>query len=598
MIELLTMNLTILVGASLVVVSILTSVISFRIGAPLLLLFLGIGLLAGEDGLGGIDFDNAPAAWFIGSIALAIILFDSGFATPLARFRTAGGPAITLATIGVVLTSAILGAMASVAFGLSWMEGMLMGAIVGSTDAAAVFFLLRVGGITLRDRVRSTLEIESGSNDPVAIFLTIGLVEFITASSVEQGIWHMLQILIKQVGVGAVFGILGGLLIAQTVNRLQLETALYPLLVVALALMVFASTSTLGGSGFLAVYVAGVVAGNARLQHSAVLRRFQDGLTWLAQIAMFLTLGLLATPSSFPDVLLPAVLLALALIFLARPLAVWLCLLPFGFTRNETTFVAWVGLRGAVSILLAIVPLMAGLENAQLFFNVAFLMVLVSLLIQGWTVRPIARWLGLIVPARQGPVDRVELELPGQAKQELVAYRIAADSPVGRGERIPRWARPALIVRNGRSMNVHTAGRLQPDDYIYIFIPPEQVHLLDRLFARRAKLDPDDREFWGDFLLTPDVRLSILADSYGLPVPEGDRGLTVAEYLKRSFGGRLELGDRLRLGEVELIVRELDDEDNLAAVGLAVEPTRPSRPRLPLFQSWPELAALLKRRWR
>jgi cell volume regulation protein A len=592
------MNLAILIASGLLVISIFTSLISFRIGAPLLLIFLAVGLGAGEDGPGGIDFDNAPAAYFIGSIALAIILFDSGFDTRFQSFRIAAWPAVTLATIGVLLTTVIVGVAARFLLWIPWPEALLMGAIISSTDAAAVFFLLRVGGITIRDRVRSTLEVESSSNDPAAIFLTITLVEFITGDpSLDNPTIGLALALLQQMGLGAILGLAGGFLIAQTVNRIDLEQGLYPLLVLSLAICLFAATGMLGGSGFLAVYVAGVIAGNAKLRGTERLRRFQSGMTWLSQITMFLTLGLLATPSEFPAIVLPAILLALVLTFIGRPLAVWLCLLPFGFSRNETTFVAWVGLRGAVSILLGIVPILGGLPNGQMLFNVAFIVVLASLLIQGWTIRPMARWLGLVVPPRIGPVDRVELELPGRAHHELVVYRINPDSPVAKGERIPRWARPSLIVRDGRSMRVHAAGRLQPGDDVYIFTPPQQVRLLDKLFASPATVDQMDRQFYGDFSLAPNAKLTDVAESYGFTVDPGDRGLTVADILGREFRGGVEVGDRITYGPVEFIVRSVDPAGQITELGLALEMTRAGQPRLPLFQSRKELMALL-RSWR
>ncbi|HSK41010.1 MAG TPA: potassium/proton antiporter [Arenibaculum sp.] len=591
------MNLAILIGAGLIAVSVLTSLISFRVGAPLLLVFLGIGLLAGEDGPGGLVFDDAGAAYFIGSVALAIILFDSGFETRLGTVRVAAWPSVTLATAGVLLTTGLVGAAAHYLLDLPWLHAMLMGAIVSSTDAAAVFFLLRVGGITLRDRVRSTLEIESGSNDPMAIFLTLTLVELIAqGASPEALTWGLAQAFGLQMGIGIVAGLVGGGLVVRTVNHLDLEQGLYPVVVLALSLCLFAATSMLGGSGFLAVYIAGLVAGNSQLRAAPLLRRFQSGMSWLCQITMFLTLGLLATPSEFADVALPSIALALFLIFVGRPLAVWACLLPFGFTRNETTFVAWVGLRGAVSILLAILPTVGGLPMGQTYFNVAFLIVLVSLLVQGWTIRPMAGWLGLIVPPRLGPVRRVELELPGSAHHELVAYRIAQGSPITAGERIPRWARPSLVVRGGQSMRLHHAGRLQPGDYVYIFTAPQRVHLLDRLFAGPAALEVEDHEFYGDFSLAPNTRIGVLAATYGFVARKGDADLTVCDILKRSFSGHVEAGDRFAYGPVELIVRATDDNGEIKQVGLGLEPTRIAKPRLPLFQTRKDFEALL-RRW-
>lgn len=590
------MNLAILIGAGLIAVSVFTSLVSFRVGAPLLLVFLAVGLLAGEDGIGGIDYDDAESAYFIGSLALAIILFDSGYETRIQTIRIAAWPSLVLATAGVLLTTGLVGIAARWLFGLPWLESLLLGAIVSSTDAAAVFFLLRVGGITLRDRVRSTLEIESGSNDPMAIFLTLTLVELIArGGGMEDLSWDFARAFAAQIGLGLLLGALGGLVIIRTVNRVRLDPGLYPILVIALALVLFAATSMLGGSGFLALYVAGLMAGNSQLRMAGTVRRFQSGMTWLCQIGMFLTLGLLATPSTFDDVAVPALALALFLVFIGRPLAVWLCLLPFGFSRNENAFIAWVGLRGAVSILLGILPMAYRLPNGPLLFNAAFIIVLVSLVLQGWTLRGAAHWLGLIIPRRIGPVDRFDLELPGGAQHDLVAYRIAEGSPVASGHRLPRWARPSLILRDGRSMRFHASGRLQPGDQVLIFATHDQVRLLDRLFAAPTPMDADDSEFYGEFVIAGDAPLGRIAASYGFEAMPGEAELTIVDLLRRTFG-KVETGDRLPYGPVDFIVRSVDEKGEVSEIGLAVAPNRESRRQFPLFQTRRDIQDWLRRR--
>lgn len=588
--------IAVLIGAGLVVVSAFTSLVAFRLGAPLLLIFLGVGLLAGEDGLGGIEFENADAAYFIGSVALAIILFDSGITTRRQTFRVAAAPAIVLATVGVLLTAVIVAIPTRFLLGLEWLEALLLGAVVGSTDAAAVFFLLRVGGIQIRERVRATLEVESGSNDPMAIFLTVTLVELIAsgATGPEDLSWRFLSSFVVQLGLGAAFGLGFGYLVVQGLNRIRLEGGLYPVVIIGLALCVFSVTSLLGGSGFLAAYVAGLVMGNMALRGGLAFRRFQEGLTWLAQITMFLVLGLLATPSEFLAIGWQAVAIGVALILIARPIAIWLCLLPFGFHRNETTFIAWVGLRGAVSILLAILPIVGGLEIGQTLFNAAFIIVLTSLLVQGWTIRPMAKWLGLVVPPRTGPVDKVELELPGTARHELVVYRIAADSPVAKGERVPRWARPSLFVRDGRSMRIHEAGRPRPGDYVYIFAPPRLTSLLDRLFASEARLTDEDQDYFGEFTIDPEKPIGSVASAYGFEVAAEEGEMPVGDFLKKRLGSSVGRGDRLMMGPVELIVRDVDSDSGRISLGLAVEPTPASTPKLPLFQSFQEITAWIR----
>lgn len=592
------MPVLILIGAGLVVISVFTSLVSYRVGAPLLLLFLGIGLAAGEDGIGGIVFENAQAAYFIGSVALAVILFDSGAGTRIQAFRAAAAPAVVLATAGVFLTAVFVAVPTRYLLGLDWMQSFLLGSIVGSTDAAAVFFLLRAGGIQILERVRATLEVESSSNDPMAIFLTVTFVELIASGAGSLGdiTADFLGAFVLQMGLGAVFGVVSGYLILAGVNRIRLEAGLYPIIILGLALCAFAATTILGGSGFLAVYVAGLVLGNRPFRGGMAFRRFQDGLTWLAQITMFLVLGLLATPSEFPAIAWQAVGIGLALIFIARPIAIWLCLLPFRFPRNEATFVAWVGLRGAVSILLAILPIIAGLPSGQMLFNVAFIVVLTSLLIQGWTIGPMAKWLGLAVPPLTGPVEKVELELPGDARHELVAYRVTPESPVGRGERIPRWARPSLVVRDGRSMRVHEAGAPKPGDYVYIFAVPRFIPLLDRLFANPAEMTDKDREYFGEFTIDPMVPIGEVAKSYGFEIPAERADLTVADYLRRRLGSTLVRGDRVLLPPVELIVRDVDEESGRLTVGLAVEPSPASMPKLPFFQNYQDILAAI-RRW-
>ncbi|WP_336069823.1 potassium/proton antiporter [Nitratireductor rhodophyticola] len=573
-----------LVGTALVLFAAFSSLIAFRFGAPLLLIFLGIGLAAGTDGL-GLDFDNAAIAYFICSLALAVILFDSGFGTSITAFRQAAAPAIVLATIGVLLTAGLVGVAAYYVTGFSWLESFLLGATVASTDAAAVFFLLRVGNISVRERVRSTLEVESGSNDPIAIFLTLSLVGLIAGGEAIQAGELAVDValgFLQQMGIGLVAGLVGGWSIVRLVVRLRLEQGLLPIFVLALSLLVFALAGAMGGSGFLAVYVAGLIAGNAKLRSTAMLKRFQDGVTWLAQIIMFLVLGLFATPSQFAEIILPALFIGLFLIFVARPLAVTLCLMPFRFSPAESAFISWVGLRGAVSILLAITPLIDELPNGRPLFNIVFIIVLVSLIVQGWTVGPLARRLGLTLPPRMGPLNKVELELPGSARHELLAYRVVAGSPVERGQRIPRWAKPSLVVRDGRSMTYQYAGRLAAGDHVYIFVPDRYPRLLDRLFASPAEVDPEDADFFGAFAVDPERPASDIEAAYAPGLSEDDQKKTIADLIRERLGGRAEYGDRTTLGEIELIVRDVDEDGRISAIGLSVEP-HPPEARLPLL---------------
>ncbi len=570
-----------MIGAGLVAFSTLTSLISRRLGAPLLLIFLAIGLLAGEDGLLGIDFDSGGVAYFIGSLALAIILFDSGFETPLASYRLAARPALTLATVGVVLTAAIVGASAHYLFGVGWTEAMMLGAIIASTDAAAVFFLLRAGGLNLRDRVKATLEVESGANDPMAIFLTIALVELAASGAgLTAGAgFQFLGVFIAQIGLGLLFGLIGGVAITALLGRLKdLDAGLYPITGLSAALIVFALSGLLGGSGFLSAYVAGVVAGNRRVRFAHRIRRFQVGMTWLAQIGMFLTLGLLATPSEMGSAILPGVALSLILILIARPVAVWLCLTPFRFKWREKMFVGWVGLRGAVSIMLAILPGLNGVENGQLFFNIVFVMVVASLIVQGWTIGVSARVLNMVAAPERAHVNRIEFELPGEGELELLGYRIDADSAVAKGERIPRWARPVLIMRGGVMHTIHSAGALQEGDQVYLFARPRAIESLDRIYARAS--DSDDPDIYGDFIIRRETKAGDLAREYGLAPFTDDPAIEIGTFIEAQYSSPPKPGDRLSIGDIDLIVHSLDEAGRTATVGVAIDPAANPENRL------------------
>lgn len=561
----------ILIGAGLVAVSIMTSALAFRFGTPLLLIFLFIGILAGEDGL-GLQFDNAELAFLTGSLALAIILFDSGFGTRTQALQRAAAPAFVLATLGVLLTTLLVAVAARFLFDLPWLHALLMGAIISSTDAAAVFFLLRAGGVRIYKRVRSVLEIESGSNDPMAIFLTVLFIELILT---EEEVSLMTSFLVGfglQMGLGIVMGLVSGYLIVKLVNRLRLEEELSHILVIALALSTFGLTAHLGGSGFLAIYVLGIVAGNIGITGSSAFRRYQKGMTWLAQIIMFLVLGLFITPSELVPVLLPALLLGVFLILVGRPLAVWICLLPFRYDWQTVSFNALVGLRGAVSILLGILPAVMGIEGAEIFLNVAFIMVLTSLLVQGWSIRPLAKKLDLVLPARFEALERIELELPGSPKHELLIYRMMKDSPFLKEiHALPRWAQPSLVIRNGNPLPIQQVQKLESGDLVYLFATPEYARLMDRLFANNRGVDAADTEFFGQFQILPEAKLVDLMAIYGMSIPKDfPEDLAVADFMETVLGGNPVVGDRVPLGNAELVVRQVHLGTRISEVGLSL----------------------------
>jgi cell volume regulation protein A len=396
------LTLPLFAAATLVFISVLAGVFSARIGFSFLLVFLVVGILAGVDGPGGLAFDDFRTSFWVGNVALAVILLDGGLRTQLSTFRTGLRPSLLLATLGVLLSTAITAAAAHALLGLSWPLALLVGAIVGSTDAAAVFSLLKSSGVRLNERVAATLEIESGMNDPMAVYLTLTFIALALTGAQAWNAGDVLLSLLQQFGGGCFFGLVCGWAMAELLKRLGRGAdgggGIRALLVVSGGLAVFAFTTWFGGSGFLAVYLMGVVVGNrARKQVRASLSAM-DGYAWLSQAGMFLLLGLLVTPSELLRTLWPALGVSMVLMLVARPVAVWLCLAPLRFNRREIAFISWVGLRGAVPIVLAVFPVMAGLPGAQTFFNVAFVVVLTSLLLQGSTIAWVARRSGVAIP--------------------------------------------------------------------------------------------------------------------------------------------------------------------------------------------------------
>ena len=566
-------NTAILIGALLLVVSIVASDFSSRLGAPLLLVFIFIGMLAGEDGPGGIHFDNVEVAYVIGTLALAVIIFDGGMRTRRETFRVALWPSVSLATFGVVVTAGLTGAFAAWVLDLHWLQGMVIGAIVGSTDAAAVFGLLRNAGTNLQERVASTLEIESASNDPMAIFLTVALLEVLVAGGtrIDAGV---LVAFVRQFGIGALLGLAGGWLLVWLINRLALLSGLYPLLAAAGALLVFGVAAQLGGSGFLAIFLAGLVLGNAQLQAAQNILRVHDGLAWLSQLVMFLILGLLVTPRELLGVAIPALAISVFLIAVARPLAVVAGLLPFRFPWREQAFVSWVGLRGAVPVVLALFPLIYGVDNARLYFNVAFFIVLVSLFVQCWTIAPSARLLRLEVPPSAAPLQRVTLDMPGHFEHEIVGYRVQAGSMIAGRELgeldLADGILVTAVMREGIPQPLRPETRVAPGDYVYVLAQPKLLDQANKLFdPHRAPPRLEEHRYFGDFVLNGDAVLGDVAAVYGIDVPGEHAAKTLAEYLDLRTHGRVVVGDTAPLGNAVLVARELR-EGRVSRVGLKV----------------------------
>ncbi|TFY96802.1 potassium/proton antiporter [Ramlibacter rhizophilus] len=394
-------NIPLFAASVLVFLSVLSGVVSTRVGFPVLLVFLLAGALAGEDGPGGYPFNDFVLSFWVGNAALAVILLDGGLRTAFSTFRTGLKPSLLLATLGVAISAGITGVGASLLLDLDWRSGLLLGAVVGSTDAAAVFAMLKSSGARLNERVAATLEIESGLNDPMAVYLTLALIAVILQAQpgATGGPAPVLLTLLQQFGWGTLFGLVAGLMAAWLMRRLPPSDAgITALLLVSAGLAVFAATGLVGGSGFLAVYLFGMMLGNRATERTGTALSAMDGYAWLSQAGMFLLLGLLVTPSQVLTVAGPALGVAALLMLVARPVAVWACLAPFRFRPREIWFISWVGLRGAVPIVLAVFPLMAGVPDAMLLFNVAFVVVVVSLLLQGTTIGWAARRLQVALP--------------------------------------------------------------------------------------------------------------------------------------------------------------------------------------------------------
>ena len=566
-------NHAILIGAVLVLLSILASTVSKRTGAPLLLVFLGIGMLAGDDGPGHIRFGDYQVAYLVGTMALAVILFDGGMRTRYATFRVGLWPAVSLATIGVVLTTVIVGYGASRILGLGLMEGMLIGAIIGSTDAAAVFSLLHAAGMRLKQRVGATLEIESGCNDPMAVFLTLSLIHIVGGDQHAPG-WSLLGHFVQQFGLGAFAGIGGGRLLVWLINRVTLASGLYPLLAMAGGLAIYAGTTVLDGSGFLAIYLAGLVLGNSRVHTAGNILRVHDGLAWLSQIALFLMLGLLVSPGALFDIGFSALGIAALLMLVARPLAVGISLLAFRFRLREQVFIAWTGLRGAVPIVLALFPALAGLPQASIYFNVAFFVVLASLLVQGWTVAPLAGWLRLKLPKEHAPYYSEFVEVPGRAGLQLLGYRVN-DLSAAIGRTVVQLALPAEVrvvaaFRDGKAVESISRLEIASGDLVYAITPSEHMSVLDLLFVPADDLEESEQQrFFGTFTLNGEAPLGEVVEMYGGEVAKSISAMTLAQYIYRQFRRRPDLGDYVRFGKLNLVVREMRD-GQVSKVGIIV----------------------------
>ena len=548
-------SIAILLGAVLVMAGILSSLLALRFGAPLLLVFLFIGMAAGDSGPGGLQFDDVRTTYLVGSVALALILFDGGLRTRFQSIRAVLAPSMLLATIGVLVTALATAPVAKYVLDIHWSEALLIGAVVASTDAAAVFLLVHTQGLRLRPRVGATLEAESGTNDPFAIFLTLMLVEFISIG--QSSASHVLMEFAQEAVLGTIMGVVGGRLVVLALNRVALPQGLHAPFVTTAALVIFGFAQIVHASGFLAVYLAGIIIGNRPTRaHNSVVA-FLDAATWLAQIVMFVLLGLLVSPGRLLNSAGPAVVVALALMILARPLAVFLCLAPFRFNWREKIFIAWTGLRGAVAIFLASIPMLVGLSNAYLYFDVAFVVVIISLLLQGWTLGPAARRLHVARPRTDRGPRRVELDLPGQLEQQLVGYPVRAKSLYFRRGLIPSWSKPTLIIRDERILTPAEADPVAPGDYIYLLAPPKKAEALDRFFVDMPPSAAPDPHLLGDFMVSGEHTLGEVAEIYGVKVEADQAKLTLSDYFDLHLDFAPKEGAELVLDAIVLVARSI-----------------------------------------
>lgn len=577
----------ILVAGVLVLLGLVSSKLSSRLGLPVLVLFLLVGMLAGSEGIGGIDFEDYRLAHAIGTIALAMILFDGGLSTSLASIRVSWKPSVLLATLGVVITAAITGAAAAWILNISWMEGMLLGSIVGSTDASAVFSILRSGGVGLPKRIAAVLEVESASNDPMAIFLTIGCIELLLGHvTFGPG---LLGLFASQMIVGTLLGIAGGFATVWLVNRIELGAGgMYPVMVSALCFLTYGVAVRLGGSGFLAVYLAGVVVGNRPIMFQQGIRRFHDAIAWLSQVIMFVALGLLCFPSRLWEVSGKAVLISVVLILVARPAAVLASALPFRFSWRELTFMSWVGLKGAVPITLATFPMMFATPErpleAGLIFDVVFFIVVVSAVIQGSTLTPAARWLGLERPRPPEPPVTLEISSLRHVDGKVVDYAVGEESRAA-GKLVKDLALPAgvviaLIARANRVIPPQGITRIHAGDHVILVLKPGAEPLLDQVFGRKQdECGPMPTEV--EFPFRGTTTVGDLEAFYCIRM-DAPPGMTLDEVMRGKLAEEPpEIDGVVEFGSLRFRIMRLSNDGHIEMAGMSILPETETNPANP-----------------
>ena len=572
------MNYAFFIVGILLTFAILASRLSSFFGTPLLLLFLAIGMLTGEDGIIlHIHYTDYNSAFFIANMMLAIILLDGGLRTSFQTMKNVASESTLLATIGVVLTSGITGAITYLILDVSMIQALLLGCIVGSTDAAAVFSLLgKDKNVTLKSNVSSTLQIESATNDPMAILLTTTMIAF--ASMKATSLTDALIFFVKQFGFGILLGVFFGFVTRFIVGLISLGVGLYSIFVIGLGLIGFAITAYVGGSGFLAIFIIGMCVGNQKTRPVSYILPVSEGFTWLAQITLFLLLGLLVSPHEMVNYTYQGVVVAIVITLIARPVAVFLCMKPFfrAYSNKDLLFMSWVGLRGSVPIVLAIYPVFEQLENPQLYFNVAFVVVIVSLLFQGSLILPVSKLLKVYAPSVVTPLTKSDVGIMLSNDYELLNYRIKEDSfdnaPL-RTIPFPKGTTIAAVFRDGKMIKCHGDTTIKKEDIISMIGTDADETLLSSLFSHTLK-PKKHPTYHGDKIYSASTPMVDLAQQFDFELTTYEKTLTLGDLMSYHIGGYPQPGDTVNLIKVSLVVVDLEgDKIRRAGLYLAHERT-------------------------
>jgi cell volume regulation protein A len=574
----LSIDSVILITGILLLLGIASNKFSARMGVPVLFLFLVVGMLAGSEGIGGIEFEDYSLANAIGTIALCVILFDGGLRTPLHSVRNAWKPAAVLATLGVIVTAVITGLAASWILHITILEGLLLGSIVGSTDASAVFSVLRSGGVNIRRRLADTLEVESGSNDPMAIFLTVGLIQVLT-NAVPLGT-GLLMLFLTQLVLGTVVGLLVGYGGVWALKNVRLGAAgLYPVLATALAFLAFGLAAVFGGSGFLAVYLTGIVIGNRRPVFHRGILLFHDAAAWICQILMFMTLGLLSFPSRLLEASGLALMIAAVLIVVARPIAVFISASIFKFSVRELLFLSLVGLKGAVPITLATFPMMAGLPGASQMFDTAFFVVLVSALIQGWPLPLVARYLKVDEPTRLPPPVMLEISSLQNVDGDIVDYLVdsccRAAGRIVKDLALPDGVVVALIARGEEIIPPQGSSRIEAGDHVIVVLRPAVRAMVDRVFSNYGQ-EASKLPVAFEFPLRGTIKVRDIEEFYDLKL-DGPPAATLDELVRARLNDEdVSEGVAVPFDQIVLYIREIATDRTIEYVGMEILPANES----------------------